>query len=132
MAKSYFGVYQRDPYDSEKEFFINNRNVGGYAADDDAIVLNPYSIHSPQEKEAIAKNEALRVLLRSSEIQPSFVLTPQQMQQFQSYSPNPQDIQHTIFARIITGDPSAQATESQRKHAAQVFAGIMRERYGRR
>ena len=118
----------REPFESEREFFLNNRDVGGYAAEDNAVVLNPFSIRSPQEKQAIAKNEALRVLLRSSQTQPQFALTPEQSDRFKGYSQDPKDIQHTLFARIVTGDPSAGATPEQVKHAQQILSALLRER----
>ena len=129
MAKSYFGVPVRDPYESERDFFLNNRNVAGYAADDDAVVLNPFSIRSPEEKDAVGKNEALRVLLRTSRLQPQFELTPSQQERFKTYSENPVDINHTLFSRIITGDPSAEATQEQKNYAHKVFMSLMQERF---
>jgi hypothetical protein len=131
MNKSYFGVKIREPIEQERWFFLNNRDTPGYAADDDKIVLNPFAVRSKEEMDSVAKNEALRVLLRSSQAQPQFELTPEQQQSFQGYSQNPTDIQHTIFSRIITGDPSAKATEQQRKYATQVFGQIMKEKYGK-
>lgn len=84
------------------------------AADDNAVVLNPYTTLSPQEKDAVALNEAARVVMRTrSSLQPLFSLTTEQIAAFSSYGP-PEAIRATIAARLLSGDPSALApTEEQ-------------------
>ena len=129
-----WGVPVRSPTESELSFFQSKSDmskpdgyVGGYAAPDNSIVLNPYTSLSDTEKQSVAHNEALRVLLRQyPDIKPSFELTQEQQEGLLGgYSGNPQDINNTLFARIITGDPSAKATQEQANYAAGLFARLM-------
>ena len=119
----YYGSSVRDATDSERKFFLSNPQVGGYAAPDNSIVLNPFSSLLPKEQESVAQNEGLRIALRKyPELQPKFELTPEQQKQFSSYSKDPQDVKNTVFARIVTGDPSAKATKEQT-----VYANLLHE-----
>lgn len=94
-------------YAGEEEFFKNNPHVGGMAAEDNQIIINPYSKLSDAEKQAIMLNEAARVHMRSGKIEPpQFALTPEQESAFAKYG-NTTDKQSTIAARILSGDPSA-------------------------
>ena len=109
------GVPRREPYKAELDFFRKNPNVGGMAAEDNAVIINPFSKLTPREKESIAVNEASRVLMRSRpELRPSFDLTPEQEAAFGHYG-SPDDVRATIAARILSGDPSAlNATPEQK------------------
>ena len=119
----YYGANIRNATDSERKFFLSKPQVGGYAAEDNSIVLNPFSTLLPKEQEAVARNEGLRIALRKHpELQPKFELTPEQQKAFSAYSKNPQDVKNTVFARIITGDPSAKATQEQ-----SVYANLLHE-----
>lgn len=107
-ANSLFGgIQQRQPYPSENDYFKGNPNVGGMAAEDNRVVLNPFSSLSPQEMEAIKRNEAARAYMRMHNVQPTFDMTPEQQTAFGGYSPNSLDQRSTIAARIMSGDPSA-------------------------
>ena len=99
----------RQPFASENEFFRNNKNVGGYAAEDGKVVVNPYTALNGKERNAIKANETIRQALRSmpEDKRPSFDLTKEQQNSLGVYSDNLRDVQDTILARILTGDPSA-------------------------
>ena len=101
------GIQERQPYSSENNYFQQNPLVGGMAAEDNRVVLNPYSSLNPQELDAIRKNEAARAYMRMHGIQPTFDLTQNQQSAFSGYSPNMLDQRSTIAARILSGDPSA-------------------------
>jgi hypothetical protein len=97
------------------------------ATEDGLIILNPYSPLSPEEKRAVAMNEAARLKMRSGDVgRPNFEMTPDQRDFFQTIrrgSPYgaEQDIRETIVGRIISGDPSAgNVTQQQRDYAEKV------------
>lgn len=94
-------------YPGEDEFFRKNPHVAGMAADDDKVIINPYSPLSWDEKAAVAYNERARIVMRKSSERPAFDLTPEQAKRFGAYSPNQQDVRETVAARILSGDPSA-------------------------
>lgn len=127
----YYGSKVRAATESERKFFRSSPHVSGYAAPDDAIVLNPFSSLSAKEKESVARNEGLRIALRKNpDVQPRFELTPGQKDAFAKYSDDPQDIRNTILARIITGDPSAGATPEQTAEAALLHESILKKTKG--
>jgi len=108
----------RVPYQSEIDYFRQNRHVGGMATSDDKVILNPYTSLSKKEKDAIVQNERARIFMRNLKHRPFFELTPEQERRFKSYSKNIQDIRETIIARILSDDPSAGTpTEQQRRIA---------------
>lgn len=107
-TKGYYGIgIRRDLHPGEDEFFRKNPTVAGMAADDDRIILNPYSTLSGREREAVIMNEAARVHMRRNPDKPTFTLTPEQQTRFANYSQNPDDVRATVAARILSGDPSA-------------------------
>jgi hypothetical protein len=106
LKKLLGGVDMREPYQSELDYFMRNTHVGGMAAEDNRVVINPYSFLNMKEKEAVEINEAARVLMRTK-YKPSFSLTDEQQTQFKNYSNNPQDVVETVAARLVSGDPSA-------------------------
>jgi len=115
FAKGVYGVGTRpDLYPGENEYFKKNPHVAGMAAEDDRIIMNPYSTLTDTEKQAVMLNEAARVHMRRNYDAPRFDLTPDQMSTLGSYSKNMDDIRQTIAARILSGDPSAgKATPEQ-------------------
>jgi len=103
-----YGIGMRDPYESENEYFKKNPHVAGMAAEDNRIIMNPYSKLSDREKQAVMLNEAARVHMRTGLMPaPRFQLTPEQEAAFAQYSQDPQDRAATVAARILSGDPSA-------------------------
>jgi hypothetical protein len=112
------GVYgigiRPDLYAGEEKFFQENPHVAGMAAEDDRIIMNPYSKLTDPEKQAVMLNEAARVHMRRNYDAPTFDLTDEQMSNLGKYSKDINDIRQTIAARILSGDPSAgQATPQQ-------------------
>jgi len=109
----------REPFQSEMDYFDKNRNVTGMAAEDNKIILNPYSNLNEQQKDAVIKNEATRILIRTGQIEkPNFDLTEEQNKYLDNttYYKNASedDRKATIAARLFTGDTSGQnATEDQ-------------------
>lgn len=94
---------------SELEFFKNSHRVGGYAADDKSIVLNPFSPLNDYQRMAVATNEAIRQYAMENKVDIPFTLTKEQSAQFigTPYEKDKSAQKATIAARIITGDPSA-------------------------
>ena len=107
------GVQLREPHATERAFFKKHPKVGGMAASDNKIILNPFSNLSEQEKEAVAVNEAARVHMRTNNnLKPNFELTDEQHTNLKgSFYENAkeQDRKATIAARILSGDPSGGA-----------------------
>jgi len=107
-ASGYFGVKFREPTESELAFF-KRTGVPGYAAPDNAVVLNP----SPPQgvnMDAVAKNEAARVFMRQNpDAAPKFGLTDEQSSLLSGTTykgADPLDRRSTIAARLLSGDPS--------------------------
>ena len=114
-------------FDGEDSFFRKNKHVSGMAADDNSIILNPYSPLSRTELDAVARNEGARLYMRERGITPRFAVTPEQQKFFvgSSYDENPDAMRQTIAARIISGDPSARATPEQIAEVQAIF-GLIR------
>jgi hypothetical protein len=118
---------ERRPYPSEDAYFQANPNVGGMAAEDGRVVLNPYAPLSEDERRLVAANEAARLRMRSDSVgRPDFELTPEQAAYFASINNgrsygSDQDIRETIIGRILSGDPSAgTTTPEQRAYARRI------------
>jgi len=127
-GKSYYGYKTRSPSAGEDSYFKANPRVSGMAAEDNRVVLNPYSKLKPDEIEQVAKNEGLRIYMRQSGESLDFELTPEQSAMFKGTAygdpANSEQAKRTIISRILTGDPSAgNATASQKKWAERVLAG---------
>ena len=121
-----FGYEVRKPFSGEHAFFKSRPEVGGMAAEDGKIVLNPYSPLKEQEKAQVAKNEAIRLWMRDNKPSIPFDVTKQQAESFSGteYGKDPQALKETIVARILTGDPSAQASKEQVAAANQIMQKI--------
>jgi hypothetical protein len=106
-----FAKFIRTPEESELEYFKSNPNVSGMAAEDDRIILNPYSKLSKKEQDAVALNEYGRIVMRTNpQFAPNFVLSDEQIKFLDSntYKDAPeQDRMATIAARLLSNDPSA-------------------------
>jgi hypothetical protein len=101
----------REPDESELAYFKSNPNVTGMAADDNRIILNPYSKLSKAQQDGVALNEYSRIIMRTNpQFAPNFVLSDEQTKFLDSntYKDAPeQDRMATIAARLLSGDPSA-------------------------
>jgi hypothetical protein len=129
FPKGVYGIGVREQlYPGEEEYFKANPHVTGMAADDDKIIMNPFSKLKDNERQAVMMNEAARVHMRKKLIDaPNFELTPTQTEKFGSYSKDLNDIRQTIAARILSGDPSAgDATPEQQEYVSRLrqFMGV--------
>ena len=124
---------RKELYPGEDKYFKANPKVGGMAAEDNKVIINPYSSLSDQEKNAVKTNETARLWMRNSEEsdRPNMRLRRSQKEAFSAinngnaYSQNPQDIRETIIARVISGDASAgKTTRRQRKYAEKLKSKI--------
>lgn len=124
----------RDPTARELAWFRQNPQVGGYAAGDNRVVVNPYNSLSPAENEALIRNESARIFMRlrhsSRPTAESFPLTEEQRGYAYPSSPPPmrpeQALRESMAARVLTGDPSAgQVMPEQRAFAAELEARML-------
>ena len=108
---------RRKLYPGEDKFFMKRPEVAGMAAEDNTIILNPYSPLSKKQLGAVAENEALRLKMKQDKFVPDFEITPEQSKFFEGteYAKDQPEMKQTILARIYSGDPSAKATTDQKK-----------------
>lgn len=127
FAKGFYGVGIRpDLYPGEDDYFKKNPHVAGMAAEDDRIIMNPYSKLTDPEKQAVMLNEAARVHMRGGLMAaPRFSLTPEQEKAFAAYSQNPVDRASTVAARILSNDPSALAPTPEQLQYVQALRKFM-------
>ena len=127
----------RDPSGSELEWFRSNPAIGGYAAPDGHVVVNPFNRLTPSENEALIRNESARIFMRNNaSAQPtaqSFGLTPSQAAFPYAESPPPMEpdaaLRRSMAARVLTGDPSAgQPTAQQGRFAEELLARMVAAR----
>jgi hypothetical protein len=97
------------------------------AAEDNQVIINPYSGLTDEEKQGIRMNESARLAMRNGYERPTFELTPEQKEFFNTindgkpYSTDEQDIRETIIGRILSGDSSAgNVTPEQKKYAEEL------------
>lgn len=104
-------------YPGEDEFFMKRPEVAGMAAEDNTIILNPYSPLSKKQLGAVAENEALRLKMKQDKFDPDFEITSEQSKFFEGteYAKDQPAMKQTILARIYSGDSSAKATADQKK-----------------
>ena len=126
--QGFYGIgVRQDLFPGEDDYFRRNPNVTGMAAEDDRIILNPYSRLSDDERRAVMLNEAARVHMRRNFDAPRFSLTDEQRTRFKDYSADENDVRATIAARILSNDPSAGApTPEQAEYVARLrqFMGV--------
>jgi hypothetical protein len=112
----------RKPYPSEYQFFFQNAGVPGYAAPDNQVVFNPFTMMDPRMKQAIMANELARIAMRQGLIPPyRGGLTKQQTQTMNTtpyyQTASHQDRVNTVLARLLSGDPSAgKGSKKQREY----------------
>jgi hypothetical protein len=114
-------------YPGEEAYFRANPHVGGMAAETNDVILNPYS-PPDVNRNAVARNEAFRLLLRDRGMTPAFPTTTMQRAQFQGtpYEGNEGAIRETLAARLYSGDPSARATPEQQDWLTRFLRGMGR------
>jgi len=127
-----FGFEKRGLFPGERSFFKQNPTIAGMAAEDDKIITNPFSSLSDAEKQAVIKNEAVRLFLRQRGEPLDFDVTPEQQQFFkgtgEDFSTQPEATRATIIGRILSGDPSAQSTAEQEQAARQIQTEFLDKR----
>jgi hypothetical protein len=98
-------------YPGEDSYFRQNRTVTGMAADDNRVILNPYSGLGQQQMESVLRNEAARLYMRENQNRFKFDFdpTPEQTQSFRGtpYENDHYNLRATLLARALSGDPSA-------------------------
>lgn len=125
MAKKY--PLQRDPYESEVEYFKKNPHVAGMATEDEKVIFNPFSKVIPKHSDSIYKNEASRIYMKKNGMRPDYEITEDQKKRFEGYG-SPQDVKETIVGRGISGDESSgDLTEHQRKFIKQLSNQMIRD-----
>jgi hypothetical protein len=121
VEKTYSYSLREKLYPGEDEYFKAHPEVGGMAAEDNQVIINPYSPLSNEEKNAIRMNETARLAMRNGYARPTFDLTPEQQESFKNYSTDIQDQKETVIGRILSGDPSAKnVTPEQKKYAEEL------------
>jgi hypothetical protein len=128
-AKGVYGIpLRQDLFPGEDDYFRKNPNVTGMAAEDNRIIMNPYSTLTDAEKQSVMLNEAARVHMRTGLMPPPrFSLTPEQESAFSKYSQNSVDRASTVAARLLSNDPSALTpTAEQTEYVQQLrkFMGV--------
>lgn len=126
------GFPVRKPFPGEMEFFRKYPNVAGMAAEDNAIVLNPFTKLSKKEQQSVAINEAVRLFMKKNKINLEFRIEPSQEKMFKDFEARgipgertDADIRATLIGRIISGDPSAKNVTDEQKKAAEIIAHRM-------
>jgi len=112
--------------------------------EDNKVIINPYSKLSDKEKQKVIENETIRLGFKTNNIVPNIEVTKEQREFFKGtpYESNEDAMKQTIVARIMTGDPSVNATEDQMaeasmyrrdgsKKSAQGFLGPILDNQGR-
>ena len=130
-GKRFFGFEVRQPFDQELRWFTENPETAGMATEDNRIILNPYSNLNKKQKEAVIKNEASRLHMRSLGVVPPFELTKEQIESFRGtpYEGNLNAIKETIVGRIVSGDKSAGKFTPEQKAFADNVLRHMKLRY---
>lgn len=115
-----FGFPVRQPTDDELAFFRRRTDVAGYAAEDNSIVVNPFSelMRDPDKRKGLLNIEGSRLYMRSKNFKASDLpdLTPKQREFLMSlpspsgngrgYSANEVDLRSTAISRYVGGDKS--------------------------
>ena len=107
----------RPPFAGEQKFF-DRSGVPAYAADDGSVVFDKYNPY-------LDVNESARQMMRSGTPYLGRVpMIDEQAGQFDGpYGDNTEHGQHSMIARVMSGDPSAmQPTDAQKLAAERMFA----------
>lgn len=128
-----WGYEVRDQlFQGEDNYFRNNRNVTGMAADDGRVVLNPYANLDDTARQSVIKNEAARLYMRENQNRFKFDFDPteEQMQMFRGspYENDHYNLRATILARALAGDPSAGTLSARQQQWVQWLADQLNKR----
>ena len=94
--QSIYGYQIRKPFAGEDKYFKGRPDVGGMAAGDNRVIINPYSPISKEMKDLVRTNETARLAMRNGYPRPDFELTPKQQEFFntvQNGNPYSEDLQ---------------------------------------
>jgi len=111
-------------HSGEETYFKENPHVTGMAAGDNSIILNPYSNLNEQQKQAVIKNEAIRLGIRNRKPDLSgFNMTQEQLNNFKGtpYENGGYDTKATAISRILSGDLSFRPTLEQIEFANKLY-----------
>jgi hypothetical protein len=125
-----YGYLTRPAFPGEVDYFKKNPTVSGMAAEDGRIVLNPFSLLSDKQREAVKVNESVRLFLRNSKFPLLFGVTPGQRSLFAKTPYGKRgaenDLRATIIGRILSGDRSAGPyTPEQLFHADMIHRSLL-------
>lgn len=127
MSELPFSVFERMfLHQGEDDYFSANPHVAGMAAEDDQVIINPYSNLSDEQKNAVRGNEAARVYMRREGRKPEFAITDEQRQRFSgtSYGSDQQALKETLAARAFTNDPSGSPYTAEQQEFADMLRSI--------
>lgn len=113
MPQNLMGLFdiERSPYVSELQYFAQNPNVAGMKTEDQRVILRPDLFG--RSRDAVLKNEYARLLMQ--DYKPKSLLTDQQHGFFRGtpYQHDPDNAMRSVFARLLTGDPSVRPSFQQ-------------------
>jgi hypothetical protein len=125
------GMYvDRQPYAGERKYFSANPHVAGMAAEDDKVVMNPFSPLSAEQREAVRRNEMARILMRTNQAYAPPPITEDQSALLRGTTyegARPEDRAATISARQYSGDPSGgspTAEQAQLLELMRTYLGV--------
>jgi hypothetical protein len=121
-----FKINLRPPTETESTWFQNHPEISGYAADDDSVVINPFTKLSDTQISCVIRNEAFRIFMRILSISPALEITESQENLFKRtpYGKNRQALCQTIIARIASSDPSAGTTTEFQEGYAKALGDV--------
>lgn len=123
------GVPIRQPYPAERDYFSRTPGVAGMAAEDDAVVANPYTLLSPLSRMLVEDNEAARVQMRRNPRKTK--LTQEQERQLgqTGYAhAGAQDRSDTTIARLLSGDPTGGAPTFEQSMYMRTISDLLQGR----
>jgi hypothetical protein len=119
---------ERNATDSERAFFQSSPNVAGYAAPDQAVVLNPFSTLPQESQQAVLRNERYRHAMGLMPSVPPFYPVNHQESAVagSAYSQGGRNMDETGWARLLSGDASmAPYTMRQEEEANKLLEAMM-------
>lgn len=111
---------ERAPESDELAFFRSRPEVAGYAADDNKVVINPFSSLSSEELDAVRRNERVRLFLDETKHDLTFNVEQHQHDFLQGteYSGQTKELRQTIIGRILSGDDTLSPYSVDQRNAA--------------
>ena len=116
---------ERQPYESESQWFADNPDVSGMASEDGAVVLNPHLNMSPGGAVRTKRNESVRLLMDDVGYSAKSGLTDDQKalsSGMGAYGSDEDALKKTILARILADDESLGPYTPDQVLEAELFA----------